>query len=124
MKLLIGGMVFVTKRLAKEYAIDLAKKHVGRRIDEGSPDFGVFCDLWVRSPSFEGGVSHFEVGLSSVCIRTITGDGKSIDWSLRGAVSGHFPSIWTQLTLAMRVSIRPQIQRSSMTNIEIDHIVP
>ena len=137
MNLLIGGIVFATKRLAKEYAIDLAKKHVGGRIDENSPDFGVFCDLWVRSPSYEDGMSHFEVGrrFSSVSIKTLIRDGRIIDWSLRNAVSGHFPGIHTQLTLAMRLAIRPQIQAfkygnnrceqcCSWENIEIDHIVP
>jgi hypothetical protein len=107
MKLVIGGLIFPTKAKAKSWAIDLAKKYVGGRIDENSPDFGTFCDLWARSPSFEDGVSHFEVGrrFSSVAVQTVMRDGRLIDWSLRNAVSGHFPSTHTQLTLAMRLAI-------------------
>jgi hypothetical protein len=137
MKIIIGGEIFATKAKAKEYVVNLTKKYIGGRVDESSPDFGVFSDLWTRSPSFEEGPCHFEVGkrFTSVAIKTVLREpvNRVIDWSLRSAVSGRFPSQHTQLTLAMRLAIRPQIQAFKYNNrqcaqcyvyndIQIDHV--
>lgn len=137
MKLIIAGQVFGTKEKAKAFAVEMAKKYIGERIDQNSPDFGVFMDLWTRSPNFREGECHFEVGrrFNSVAVKTVMHDGEVVDWSLRNAVSGRFPSQHTQLTLAMRLSIRPQIQSFKQHNrkceicyswedIQIDHVLP
>lgn len=138
MKVLIGGQTFATQAEAKRHVVETAKKYVGRDITPESEHYSLFYDLWSRSPSFVDGYDLFAVGkkFSSVCIRALSRDGKSpVDWSLRNAVSGHFPNLWTQLTLAMRQAIRPQVveyrnnHRScsrcySFVNIEVDHVKP
>jgi hypothetical protein len=137
MKLLLGGQVFRTKALAKDYVMEIAKKHVGEAIMPDDPDFSLFADLWTRSPAFVEGMDHFEIGrkFSGVSVRAVSREGESIDWSLRNAVSGHLPGVHTQLTLAMRLAIRPQIvtfrngnrkceRCYSFEDIEIDHVVP
>ena len=137
MKLLIGGQVFPSKALAKKYVIGIAERYVNSEINVKSPDYGLFQDLWTRSPSFEDGYDRFHVGrkFSGVCICSISSDGNNkIDWSLRNAVAGRFPTTWTQCVLSMRHAIRPQIQVfreqcnkcklcDSKENIEIDHVV-
>lgn len=140
MKVAIGNETFATKAAAKAYAMKVLAKYAGRRIEKGAEDFPFVSALWCRSPSWDDGYSSFEVGkkFSGICVVALAGDGRRIDWSIRAAVSGRHVGRWTQLTVAMRLAIRPQILDFRAANrgadcelcgskndrpLEVDHIV-
>ena len=58
------------------------------------------------------GECHFVIGqkFAGAAVKAVTTNGV-IDWSLRSAISGKQVSRWTMLTVALRGSIRPQMQR-------------
>src|SRR5690349_377054 len=137
MKLQIGDMHFPTKAQAKKYVREVVEQYVGAEINEESEHFGFFTALWTRSPAWVEGVRHFEVSRKflGAAIRAVTGDGVIIEFSMRAAVAGKDVNVWTKLTLALRASIRPQIQHfkgkcrglcelcGNGGKIEIDHVV-
>lgn len=137
MKLCIGGVDFKTKGLAKKYVTETIRKYIGSEINESSDDFAFFMALWMKSPAWVDGATHFEVAtkFSGAAIRAVTGDGIKIDFSLRAAIRGKDVNTWTKLTIAMRGAIRPQIQQfktkcngkcdmcDKCGYLEIDHII-
>ena len=137
MKLCIGGVDFKTKRAAKKYVTETIRKYIGSEINESSDDYAFFIALWVKSPAWVDGATHFEVAtkFNGAAIRAVTCEGIKIDFSLRAAIRGKDVGTWTKLTIALRQSIRPQIQqfkakcsgRCDMCDrcghLEIDHII-
>lgn len=137
MKLRLGEMDFQSMGDAKKYVMNLAKGFVGREIHPGSEHFEFFSALWLRSPNWESGLTHFEIGrkFMSAAFVAVTHEGKRIDFSLRTAVRGKDVGTWTKLTIALRGSIRPQIQTfkaecdglcemcGATEHLEIDHVV-
>ena len=137
MKIDIGGCAFATKAAAKKHATQVLTKYKGRRIDVGAEDYGFIAALWKRSPSWAEGYTKFDVGqkFNGLGITAVGDGGKSIDWSIKTAVSGRNVNMWSMLTQAMRGAIRPQILAfrgrsvvhcelcSSTRQIEVDHVV-
>ena len=62
MKLRLGEKDFQSMSEAKKYVMNLAKEFVGGEIHPGSEYFDFFATLWLRSPNWVEGLSHFEVG--------------------------------------------------------------
>ncbi len=119
---------------AKKFIVQVANGVVGE-IREGSEHFALFAALWTKSPAWEPGLAHFEVGRKflNAAIAAITQDGKRIDFSIRAAIRGRDCTTWTKVTLAMRTAIRPQVQQfkaqsknkcglcDSSEHLEVDH---
>ena len=125
---------------AKESVRAAMDSLIGQAVLEGSPHYMLICGLWERSPEFRSGPVYFTVernqsgrpSLRAVC------DGATIDWSVRAAIAGKRPTLHTQLTLAMRRSIRPQVLKfkneledrrcqecgQAVEHFEADHVVP
>ena len=137
MKLRLGEKDFQSMSEAKKYVMNLAKEFVGGEIHPGSEYFDFFATLWLRSPNWVEGLSHFEVGkkFMGAAFVAITHEGKRVDFSLRTAIRGKEVNTWTKLTIALRGSIRPQIQAFKAQceencemcgiagKLEIDHVV-
>ena len=113
MKICIATMKFATKKHAKLHVKSIVEPLIGWEVRESSEHFEFLMGLWLRSPSFTPGVTHFIVAqkFAGAAMKAIASDGTMIDWSLRSAISGKEVSRWTKLTVAMRGAIRPQMQR-------------
>ncbi len=137
MKLQLGEKDFRSMSEAKNYVMNLAREFVGGEIHPESEHFDFFAALWLRSPSWEAGLSHFEVGrkFMGAAFVAVTHEGKRIDFSLRMAIRGKDVTTWTKLTIALRGSIRPQIQTFKAEcdgkcemcgadgHLEVDHVI-
>ena len=135
MKLRLGEKDFQSMSEAKKYVMNLAKEFVGGEIHPGSEYFDFFAALWLRSPSWEKGLSHFIVSQKflNAAFAAIIQGGKRVDFSLRTAIRGKDCTTWTKITLAMRIAIRPQVQAfkaqsknkcelcDSSEHLEVDH---
>ena len=137
MKLTIGDRTFATKVEAKKHSTAVLLKYKGRRVDVLAEDYAFVEALWKRSPSWVEGCTSFEVGqkFNGIGVSAISGDGVSIDWSVKSAVSGRHVNSLSQLTQALRTAIRSQILAfrgrgiahcelcRSTKQIEVDHVV-
>ena len=138
MKLWLAGTSYASKKLAKNHVKSVVNSLIGWEIRESSEHFKLLMDLWLRSPLFVHGVTHFIVGqkFAGAAMKAVTCEGQNIDWSIRGAISGKDVSTWTKLTGSMRGSIRPQMQKFISAGsgecemcdfngfCEVDHVQP
>lgn len=113
MKVCLAGVDYKTKKHAKVYVKSVVDSLIGWEVRETSEHFGLLMSLWLRSPLFVPGATHFIVGqkFAGAAIKTVLACKGVIDWSIRAAISGKQVSKWTMLTVALRGSIRPQMQR-------------
>ena len=90
MKLQLGHLPFGSKKLAKNYVKSVVESLIGYEVRETSEHFKLLMSLWVRSPLFVNGVTHFVVGskFAGAAMKAVTCEGKNIDWSIRSAISG------------------------------------
>ena len=112
MKLCLDGVGYGSKKLAKQYVRSVVESLIGWEVRESSEHFKLLMSLWMRSPCYVEGDCHFVIGqkFAGAAVKAVTSNGV-IDWSIRSAISGREVSRWTMLTVALRGSIRPQMQR-------------
>lgn len=136
MKVQIAGVEFMTKKIAKSHVMNVVNRLIGESVSAGEEHFDLLWSLWERSPLFEDGGDYFLIGqkFDGPAIKTVTREGKVIDWSIRGAVSGKDICVWSKLISAMRWAVRPHIVRfkdlqaggcercGSFRHLEVDHI--
>ncbi len=137
MRLRIAGIEFGTKKIAKSHVMDIVKMLIGETIEPGDEHWYLLWSLWERSPLYVPGGTYFLIGqkFDGPAIKTVTREGKVIDWSIRGAVSGKDLCVWSKLICAMRWAVRPHIVRfkdlqgggcercGSFRHLEVDHLV-
>ena len=114
MKIRLGERDFVSKAISKKYVMDVVNGLIGQDVKEDSEHYELLVSLWKRSEMYVAGAIYFVITTKpysdAVAIRTVAREGKIIDWSIRGAISGRDGNKWSQLTSALRIIIRPQIR--------------
>ncbi len=137
MKLCLAGETYASKKIAKAHIISIVNSLIGWEVRELSEHFELLMSLWMRSPLFVPGVTHFIVAqkFAGAAMKAVTCEGQNIDWSIRGAISGKSCNTWTKLTVALRGAIRPQMQKfrgagsgkcelcETQGFCEVDHVV-
>lgn len=133
----IGGKEFRSKKLAKEEIMNIVNRLIGHEVLPESEHFAMLWSLWQRSSLYDDGGSHFFIGqkFDGVAIKTVTREGKIIDWSIRNAVSGKDLPRWSKFIAAMRWAVRPHITKfrdeqgggcvrcGGFRSLEVDHFV-
>jgi hypothetical protein len=88
------------------------RRLIGYEIKPSSEHYNLVLGLWQRSRAYQANVKCFVVieKLGGFGARAVMENDDLIDFSIRDSIAGNSTSHWSQLTGAMRNSIRPQIR--------------
>lgn len=111
MKICISGVFYPSKKTAKLHVRSILRPLVGHVIRPESEHYSLISGVFERSPRYEPGARYFVVveKLGGVGVRAVF-EAHFVDISVSESISGNSVSQRTQLTGAMRNSIRQQVR--------------